>query len=321
MSFAHPTLLLLLVIPVTLAFWEWTRSGQTLVMPFDNGPQRRGRFLRLLVLSANTLPAMLLAVAILFMARPITFAPPETERKLTNIQLVLDTSPSMSEPYGQPTGTEPHTRFDAAMDAMNQFLAFREGDAFGLTVFAKNFIHWIPLTTDTSAIRLSRPFTRPFTLTAARGRPASLPDRVWTGTFIGNALSGAADLLAQRPVGDRMIILLTDGQSPDIQNGREQPVLDRLRKENITLFAVQLSNDENEPGLVRLTSETGGQVFNAVDSVALQSVFRQIDQMKRVEILQKDPQVIDLFRPFFWPAAVVMTLQMLCLFGLRFNPW
>jgi hypothetical protein len=43
--------------------------------------------------------------------------------------------------------------------------------------------------------------------------------------------------------------------------------------------------------------------------------------MKKVEILQKEPQVVDYFHPFLWPAAVVLALQTLVLFGLRFNPW
>ena len=129
MTFAHPAILFLLAIPVTLAFWEWTRSGHTLVMPFDLGRQRRGRMLQFFVLCANTLPATLLAIAILFLARPITFAPPQTERKLTNIQIVLDTSPSMSEKYSQqPSSGERYSRFDGAMDAIDQFLKFRRGD-------------------------------------------------------------------------------------------------------------------------------------------------------------------------------------------------
>jgi hypothetical protein len=53
----------------------------------------------------------------------------------------------------------------------------------------------------------------------------------------------------------------------------------------------------------------------------LHAVFQQINEMKRVEILQKEPQVIDYFHPFLWPAAILLTLQTLALFGLRFNPW
>jgi Ca-activated chloride channel family protein len=323
MTFAYPSILFLLAIPVTLAFWEWTRAGHTLVMPFDRGGQRRGRVLKFFVLCANTLPATLLAIAILLLARPITFAPPQTERKLTNIQLVLDTSPSMSDKYGQqPPSGERYSRFDAAMDAIEQFLKFREGDAFGLTVFSRTYIHWVPLTLDTSAIINSRPFIKPFTIKTELGnRPKNLPESVWSQTWIATALEGAKDNFTRRPEGDRMIILLTDGESNDIRNGREHEVAAKMKEAKITVFAVNLSGDTIERGLETITRETGGDVFSAVDSAALQSVFRQIDQMKRVQILQKEPQVIDLFRPFFWPTAVLLTLQVLALFALRFTPW
>ncbi len=322
MTFAHPAILFALVIPVTLAFWEWTRSGHTLVMPFDLGGQRRGRILKFFVLCANTLPAMLLAIAILFLARPITFGPPRTERKLTNIQIVFDTSPSMSEKYGQqPPSGERYSRFDAAMDAIDQFVKFREGDAFGLTVFSRNYIHWTPLTLDTSAISNSRPFIKVFTLMTHLGRPKNLPENVWSGTFIANALEGGIDILSKRPVGDRMIILLTDGHSSDFRNGRELEVVEKLNEAGITVFAVNLSGDEVERGLETITEGTGGQMFTAIDNKALQAVFSQIDQMNRVQILQKEPQVIDLFHPLYWPTAIVLALQLLSLFVLRFNPW
>jgi Ca-activated chloride channel family protein len=322
MNFAHPAVLLLLVIPVTLAFWEWTRPGQTLVLPFDYRSKRRGRFLQLLVLCANTLPAMLLTVAILFVARPITFAPPQTERKLTNIQIVLDTSGSMAAPYGPQPSEGRYSRFDAAMDAIDQFLKFRQGDAFGLTIFSKNYIHWVPLTQDTNAISNSRPFTKVFTLSPAQGRPAHLTPGAWgNGTFIANALNGATDLLKQRPTGDRMIILVTDGESGDIQRGRDREIIEKLQAERITVFGINLNNAEIEEGMIHIAHGTGGEVFTAVDNNALTQVFRQIDQMKRVQILQKEPQVIDLFRPFFIPAAIILLLQTIVLFGLRFNPW
>ena len=70
-----------------------------------------------------------------------------------------------------------------------------------------------------------------------------------------------------------------------------------------------------------IATETDGQVFSVVDNDALRAVFRQIDQMKRVEILQKEPQVIDYLHPFLWAAVAILALQTLALFGLRFNPW
>ena len=210
MAFAHPKLIILLVIPVTLIFWEWVRRGQPLVLPFDDVHKRRGWFLGGLVLTANCLPAVLLAFAIILLARPLTFAPPKTERKLSNIQIVLDTSPSMGWPYGPQTGEKRYTRFDGAMDAIDKFLTAREGDACGLTIFSRSFIHWVPLTQDTAAIRMARPFIE----------PKNFPDPIWGGTFIAKALDGAVTPVTQRPEGDRMIIIVTDGEGQDIVNGR-----------------------------------------------------------------------------------------------------
>jgi Ca-activated chloride channel family protein len=208
------------------------------------------------------------------------------------------------------------------MDAIDQFLQFRQGDAFGLTIFSRHYIHWTPLTQDTTAISLTRPFTIVFTLSPAMGRPPNLPMSAWgAGTFIANALGGAIEMLEQRPVGDRMIILLTDGESGDIRGGREREIVAKLNEANITVFAVNLNNAEPEAGMLHITKNTGGELFTAVDNSALASVFRQIDEMKRVEILQKEPQVIDLFRPLFWPACIILVLQTLVLFFLRFNPW
>src|SRR5262245_6549312 len=133
MIFQHPKLLGLLAIPVILAFWEWVRRGQPMALPFDHGRQGRGLVLRFLVLAANCLPAALLAMAILFLAHPMTYTPPEVERKLNNVQLVLDTSGSMAENHGPQTAGR-HRRFDSAMDAIEQFVHYRQGDAFGLTI-------------------------------------------------------------------------------------------------------------------------------------------------------------------------------------------
>jgi hypothetical protein len=43
--------------------------------------------------------------------------------------------------------------------------------------------------------------------------------------------------------------------------------------------------------------------------------------MKKVEVRESKPEVIDFLDPFLAPAAVVLVLQILVLFGLRFTPW
>ena len=305
-----------------LAFWEWVRRGQPIALPFDHGRQRRGLALRFLVLCANCLPAALLAIAIIFLAHPITFQPPEIERKLTNIQILLDTSGSMAENHGSQANGR-HRRFDSAMDAIEKFINARKGDAYGLTIFSRHFIHWVPLTLDTQSIMLSRPFIQPDNprLDPPTMVRKGLPDALWGITYIGKALYGVAGLLAQRPSGDRMVILLTDGESSDIKSPKDAAIIAELRAQNITVFAIMLSNEEIEPALVGIARATGGEVFNAATPEALQRVFASIDAMKKVVVLEKQPQVADYYAPFFVPAIALLALSVLTLFGLRFTPW
>ncbi len=322
MIFLHPQWLGLLALPVILAFWEWVRRGQPIALPFDHGRQRRGLVLRFLVLCANCLPAALLALAILFLAHPLTFTPPVVERQLSNVQFVLDTSGSMAENHGSQAEGR-HRRFDSAMTAIEQFVNFRQGDAFGLTIFSRHFIHWLPLTLDTQSIALSKRFIEPNNPKLdppSMGRHG-LPDELWGITFIGKALLGATDLLAERPTGDRMIILMTDGESSDILPPKDQEIIARLRAENITVFAILLTEEPIQPSLTGIVRGSGGEVFNAATPEALATVFQRIDEMKKVVVLEKKPQAADHYGPFFPPAIGVLVVSVLALFGLRFTPW
>lgn len=322
MIFLHPNVLILLALPVVLAFWEWVRRGQPIALPFDHGRQKRGRILQFLVLTANCLPAVLLAAAILFLAHPMTYTPPEVERKLNNVQFVLDTSGSMAEPHGSQAEGR-HRRFDSAMTAIEQFINYRQGDAFGLTIFSRDYIHWLPLTLDTQSIPLSKRFIEPNNPKLdppSMGRHG-LPDELWGNTFIGKAMHGAADLLSQRPTGDRMMILMTDGESSDIKPPLDAAIIDHLRAEKITVFSILLTEQPIQPPLINITRSTGGEVFNAVTPEALAAVFKSIDEMKKVVVLEKRPQVIDYYDPFLFPTLGVLGVSVLVLFGLRFTPW
>ncbi len=310
MTFLYPKLLALLAIPVIVAFWEWVRPGQPLAMPFDHAKVGRGRFWQFLINSANCLPAGLLAIAILFLAHPVIFNPPEVERQLTNVQIVLDTSGSMKSPHG-PQTKGVNSRFDSAMASIEQFLHYRKGDAFGLTVFSRNFVHWVPLTQDTEAIVLARPFIAPYVF----------PDEFWGNTFIGKALYGAAELLDQAKTGDRMIILLTDGLSNDIVPPKDSAIIADLQAKRIKVFVIFLIDQPVTPALVSIAQGSGGAAWPAVTPEALNEVFKKIDEMKKVVILEKKPRAADYYDPFFIPAMAALGLAILALFGIRYNPW
>jgi len=216
----------------------------------------------------------------------------------------------MKSPHG-PQTKGLNSRFDSAMTSIEQFLHYRKGDAFGLTVFSRNFVHWVPLTQDTEAIVLARPFIAPYVF----------PDEFWGNTFIGKALYGAAELLDQAKTGDRMIILLTDGLSNDIVPPKDSAIIADLQAKRIKVFVIFLIDQPVTPALVSIAQGSGGAAWPAVTPEALNEVFKKIDEMKKVVILEKKPRAADYYDPFFIPAMVALGLAILALFGIRYNPW
>jgi Ca-activated chloride channel family protein len=303
-SFARPFLLLLLIAPVLLCVWEWQRRGHPLVLPFDHSGARGSGWLRRLVTSAQLLPHLLLAVAIVVLAGPRRLGTPQAERVLTNIQLVLDVSGSMTARFGD------GSRYDAAMDAIKKFTTYRTGDAFGLTIFGTEVLHWVPLTKDLSAIRLATPFLRPEKMPPFFG-----------GTMIGKALRDCKNILASRHEGDRMIILVTDGMSADLGGGVDQEIASELRAENIVVYMVHAADTPAPDSVFTIAGHTGGKVFEASDPHALQEVFQRIDAMQPVKL---KPSAND-YADFLWPVALVgmvfCGLHLAAAFGLRYTPW
>jgi len=310
MSFHHPVFLWLLALPVVWGYWQWVRRGHPVVLPFDYGEQRDGRRLRVLVNLANTLPALLLAIAVLVLAGPRRPAPPENERILNNILICLDVSGSMSMPFGG-VRSGGKTRFDAAMTATRQFCEYRRGDAFGLTIFGSEYLHWFPPTKELSAIRNALPFIR----------PANLPP--WFGgTLIVNALRGCKDRLARIEEGDRAIILITDGGSGDFGNGNDRQIARELADLNIRVFTILIGNDSfGTEGIYTIAGGTAGKVFRVEDPGAFDSVFREIDRMQTAKFKQVTADWVDFYRPLTLSGLGVLGLFVLSLFGLRYTPW
>lgn len=326
MFLAHPELLWLLLVPLTLAYFEWARKGQPVVMPVDHGRAKRGYVLLFLVQTANMLPALLLAAAILLLARPMVHTPPKTERLASNVYFVLDISPSMSDPFGpQSAGGAKVRRFDAAMDAIDRFTTYREGDAFGLTVYARYFLHWVPLTPNTSAIRYAREFIQPWDYAkGARGEwQPGFNGWVFGGTATLTALEGAVEMLKKTTKGDRTLILITDGFGED-DDVRRAALLEEFRRERITCFGVFINDGGTPPNIERLCADSGGAFFTVDDLLGregLHTVFQHIDEMKKARIVVSDPGAVECRGPVLIPALILLALQILILFGLRFTPW
>lgn len=303
-SFAHPWVLALLVIPLGLAIYGWIRGAHRVALPFDHQPTQKNSWWFLLLKISRLLPKLLLAIAILILAGPREFEQPKQERELTNIQFCIDVSGSMTAAFGD------GDRYDAAMLAMNKFIKQRENDAFGLTIFGNQFLHWVPLTSDASAFECAHPFLNPKNLPSPFG-----------GTEIGKALRACAEVLREREEGDRIIILCSDGQSFDLYNGKDSELATKLKGENIKIYAIHIGGGEVPEEVQNIASMTGGASFPAGNQNGLNLIFSNIEQMSKAKLKRLTPNPVDYYDPFIIAGLSLLGLRILCLFGLRYNPW
>jgi len=304
MTFAHPWLFALLVLPIGLAVFLWKRGGRRVPLPFDHQPIRRTRLLGFLLKSADLLPVVLLMIAIAILAGPRRFEQPRNEREMSNILFCLDVSGSMMAEFGSAT------RYDAAMGAVNDFITFRKGDAFGLTVFGSSVLNWVPLTNDVSAFRCAPPFLRPENLPPWFG-----------GTAIGLALRAGEKTLLAGDTGDRMIVLFTDGESYDLSNGQDLAIAESLKANGIKVYGVHVAEGGVPDEVGVIASITGGEIFAAGDPGALKAVFAMIDEMEKAQIKRVTPDPVDFFQPLALAGLGIGALYLLTLFGLRHTPW
>ena len=303
MTFAYPAVLTLLALPVLLMVWEWRRRGTVVALPFDHANARRGRWLECTVKTANLLAPMLLAVSIILLAGPQRPLSQGTQRVLTNIELVLDVSGSMTAQYGD------GRRADKAVEALQEFVSHRKGDAFGVTLFGTEVLHWVPLTKDLDALKHSAPFMKPEAMPPYMG-----------GTRIGLALRSVHKILADRPKGDKMIVLISDGSSGDLR-GQGDKISSDLNGDDIVLYYIHVANGQPQQEVYDIANRTGGEAFVADDPAALQTVFEKIDAMQPAKFKPETPIPADNFRPFALAGLSMLALQLLTLFGIRFTPW
>lgn len=303
-AFRHPSMLALLVVPAALLLWTWKRAGRAVVLPLDDSKIQHSRMTQFFLRCAESLPALALAVVIVILAGPQRWDVPRSKRALTNIEFCVDVSGSMNAQFGS------GDRYTGAMDAINKFVDARKGDAFGLTFFGNNVLHWVPLTTDPSAVKCAPPFMH----------PRQLP--YWFGgTEIGKALRACRKVLVEREEGDRMIVLVTDGYSSDLSGGADEEIARELIRDGITCYAINIGDSQAPDEIVRITSMTGGEAFNPDDPRGLEHVFASIDKMQRTRLEKTTAEASDDFLPWTLAGLALLLLLLLAYLGLRYTPW
>lgn len=305
--FQYPLVLLAMLVPTAVLFWVWavrfTPAGLRTVLPFDHGRRGGGWLWWVLLSIAESIPALVLAMAICLLAGPQRYGSPEEKRKMTNIQFCVDVSGSMTAPFGE------GDRYDGAMAAVTKFVDHRKGDSFGLTFFGNNYIHWCPLTADPSAIKCSLPFMKP-----------QVAPYWFGGTDIGKALNGVKQVLVERTEGDRMVILITDGFDYDLDN-RASDLLREFKQNNIMVCTIVVGYHTLQDSIVNISRGTGGDAFLADDPEGLKFIFHKIDQLKQARMEKSIAEPMDNYRPFCIAGMVLVLCASVFQYGLRYTPW
>jgi len=282
--------------------WAWQRQGFGLAMPFDHKPHRRHRVLSAVIPLFDMAPAIILASAVIVLAGPQVLRRPQDERVLSNVQLCVDVSGSMNS----------DGRYKMASDAILAFLDERSEDAFGLTFFGTYPIRWVPLTRDLDAIRNALPFADPSHQPAHMG-----------GTNIGKALLFCeANMTVEAEGGDRMIILVSDGRSGDLNEPAQiMDVVDALDQSDITLYHVHVGTQSAPTNVQDLARGSGGESFVATDRKSLAKVFTHIDALEPDRFTRGGTVPMDWFKPFALIGLIAIAVHFVGLFWMRYTPW
>jgi Ca-activated chloride channel family protein len=311
MAFAHPWLLLLLLLLPLLAWLKGRRgaapafvySSVQLVRAMQNiNRSRAGRIL-------GSLRWLVLAALIVALAQP-RLVNSQTEVKASGIDIVaaLDLSGSMiSEDFV--VNNRRVNRFNMARSVLKSFIDKRPNDRIGLVVFAKQAFIAAPLTLDHDYLQ------------------ANL-DRLEIGTInsdataIGDALVVALNQLRDLKAKSKIIILATDGQN---NSGKIEPLIaaNAAAALGVKIYTVGIGEqgtapmpvfmggqkvgyqnvpvDVDEDTLQKIADRTGGKYYRADNAEKFRQIYAEIDKLEKTEaVVNKYTEYKELFP---WLAA------------------
>ena len=171
-------------------------------------------------------------------------------------------------------------------------------------------LHWVPVTRDLSALRLAAPFLR----------PEKMPQYLW-GTMIGKALRSVKAVLERKADGDRMVILVSDGESADLAGGQAEEIGQELSRAGIVVYYIHVAEGQPQEETFTIARLTGGEAFAAGDPGALREVFRRIDGMQKARVRPASPEWVDDYRWVSAGGLMALGLHLIAALGLRYTPW
>lgn len=291
LSFHWPFLFLLLPLPLAVIwllkpiqkhdfaalrvpFYEQLVSGTELQQPQWNR--------RLIDVFATILAWVLLITAA---ARPTLYGNPVPLPNVgRDLMIAIDVSQSMEATDLTVRGKRVD-RLSAVKYVLDDFISDRASDRLGLILFGTQAFLQAPLTFDHNTIR-----------TFMRESEIGIAGRA---TAIGDAIGLAVKRLQDRPSASRVLILLTDGKNT---SGNLDPLqaADLASKIDLKIYTIGVGasrssgnsfasilrssgSDLDEATLLAIAGQTGGQYFRAENTQELQTIYKTLDELERIE--------------------------------------
>ena len=209
----------------------------------------------------------------------------QEKNKGYDLMLAVDISASM-QALDFSTQDKAVNRLDVTKEVVGNFIKGRQGDRLGLILFGKNAYLHVPLTLDTASV--------------SRMLQDAVPGLAGNATAIGDAIGLGVRTLRERPLGSRVLILLTDGED----NASSIPPFEAAKlakqygirihtigigKKGLVPFPNQLGGygmaevSMDEKLLQEIAQETGGHYFSASNQKMLASIYAKIDELEKSE--------------------------------------
>jgi Ca-activated chloride channel family protein len=328
MTFAHPYLLLFLVLLPLLAWLQGKRgeppafvysSVQLLRGVLNITRSRVGRFLW-------ALRWLALAILILALAQPrITTSETKVSASGVDIVVAVDLSGSMMAEDFE-LKRQRVNRLIMAKDVLKGFIEKRPNDRIGLVAFATQAYIAAPLTLDHS-----------FLLQNLERLEIGTIDQ--SQTAIGSGLSTALNRLRSLKSKSKIVILMTDGQN---NAGKVAPLTAAEAAEALKIkvytigvgthgtapmpvyYGRQKVGYRNEPvdidedTLKKIADKTGGKYYRADNPERFKAIYDEIDKLEKTEAeVKKFAHHRELFAWFITPGLGLILLEVL----LRHTIW
>ncbi|MDB6015568.1 MAG: von Willebrand factor type [Pedosphaera sp.] len=296
MTFAHPYLLLLLLLLPVLAWFKGKRGRQPAFL-YSSVQLVKGIIGITRSSAGNILPKLrwlALALFICALAQP-RFTHSETKVNASGVDIViaLDLSGSMAaEDEGFTLNGQQANRVIIAKDVLKKFINKRFSDRLGLVVFASQAFVAVPPTLD-----------HDFLLQNLERMEIGVINQ--NQTAIGSALATAMNRLRDLKSKSKIVILMTDGQN---NAGKVPPLTaaDAAEALGIKVYTIgvggrgvakipvgtdmfgqkmyqQIPADVDEKTLTAIADKTGGKYYRADSTDTLQKIYADIDRLEKTD--------------------------------------